>query len=87
MIVGKWRFYVDFYDHKSATNTVNISTVLLITVKVKLIQKDVPVYSYYKAYRSYIYFCMRVILEWGFIRSTVLKATIQNSFSVSLAKD
>lgn len=39
MIVVKWRFNVDFYDHKSATNTVNISTVLLITVKVKLILK------------------------------------------------
>lgn len=47
MIVVKWRFNVDFYDHKSATNTVNISTVLLITVKVKLILK----YAYKKTFQ------------------------------------
>lgn len=41
IVLEKYLDTDDFYDHKSATNTVNISTVLLITVKVKLILKHV----------------------------------------------
>lgn len=107
MIVVKWRFYVDFYDHKSATNTVNISTVLLITVKVKLILKHAykktfqfihtikpidPTYTFVWGLYLRVYQCQVNSIEVFLVKLIPFhglqeEGTIQNSFSVRLAKD